>query len=496
MFADWNRLTMSFILRSYKTVVLIIFLLNICPLVFAKKTTFCPLSLKELLTQVDSFYPQILAARLEINKAQGNYLSAQGRFDPQLNLYTNSTPIGGYINNYGDSELIVPTLYNGLTVFGGYRNGNGDWPIYYQNFLTNSYGEYRTGLNFPLLRDRIIDEPRSDLITRRERIEMNKQELADTKIKIYHEAIYAYWRWVQAGRQMEVFKKLLDLAKQRQKAIEQQANEGEIARILVSENLQQIMQRRQLINQGKMNILQAGVDLSLYYRDDCGNPKIPQIEQLPRAIKHDKPHKVNEINTLYELMDQHPALQKIQRYQNIVSVKKKLAENNLLPYLNASAYTTKQYGTGGYPLLIPQALLAGVSFKFPIYQREAKGRLIKLNSELNQVDINRKFLFDQLNNRLTNLFISSNTYFQQLKLLKRELQYAEKVQFGEETKFYEGDSTLFLVNQREQMTTQVQLNLVQAEVNLQKNYDLIKFFIQTGTEDECTPRLNIYNSEV
>ena len=74
----------------------------------------------------------------------------------------------------GDTELTIPTLYNGLKFYAGYRNGQGDWPIYYQNFLTNSGGEYRAGLSFPLLRDRLTDKERTRLFTKAETICVKK----------------------------------------------------------------------------------------------------------------------------------------------------------------------------------------------------------------------------------------------------------------------------------------------------------------------------------
>ncbi|MBA4697467.1 MAG: TolC family protein [Legionella sp.] len=443
-----------------------------------------PLTLAEVLDSVEACYPQIEVARLEILKAQGNYLSARGQFDPKLNIYTNSTPVGGYINNYGDTEIIVPTLMNGLTLFGGYRNGNGDWPVYYQNFLTNSGGEYRTGLSLPLMRDRDIDEQRTALLTRKERIALNQEALAETKIKIYHEAIQAYWQWVQAHLQINVLNKLLQLAKIRQEAIEVQAKAGDLEALVIAENLQQIMQRQQLVNEGKMIAAQASVRLSLYYRDNEGNPKPPNPSQIPQQITVPAPLSVESITGLYDQIYFHPTLQKLGRQFQIMVLERNLAQNALLPHLNASAYTTKQYGTGGYPLLIPQAVLAGVTFKFPVYQRVAKGRLINANSALRQVDVEKKFLQDQLNTRLSELLIAGETYHRQIKLLSKELRLATKVQFGESRRFHEGDSTLFLVNQREQTTVQIELNVIRSKINLLKNYDLLRYYVSTSLPNQ------------
>lgn len=433
------------------------------------------LKLVDVLRSVNHCYPQIKIARLEINKTQGEYISALGKFDPSLSLNSASQPVGGYINNYGDTELNIPTFYNGVKLFGGYRNGQGNWPIYYQNYLTNSGGEYRAGLSLPLLRDRLIDKERTDLLTKAETIRMKQQDAAVTKINVYQEAIKAYWQWVQAGLQVETFKQLQTLAEERQKAIVQQANQGDLPKLAIAENLQQIVQRQQLLNQGKMIFEQAKINLSLYYRDKNGNPKPPLESELPSDVLEQSAHPEDGLLQL----KQHPALKKLQNYSNIIKLKQNLAKNELLPNLDATAYTFKQNGSGGYPLLIPQAAMVGLSFKFPLLQREAKGKLLSAGSELQQIKTEKEFLFDQLKNQLANLFIGIKIYHHQVYLLNKELNLAKKVQHGETKKFHEGDSTLFLVNQREQATAQVQLNSINARVKLAEMIDLSRFFSST-----------------
>lgn len=433
------------------------------------------LKLNEVLESVNQYYPQIKIARLEISKAHGAHLSALGKFDPSLAAQGQSQPLGGYINNYGDTQLNIPTLYNGVKLFAGYRNGQGDWPIYYQNYLTNSGGEYRAGLSFPLLRDRLIDRERTNLLSTAEAVRMRLNEAEAVKIKIYQEAIRAYWQWVEAGLQLKTFKHLLKLAKTRQDAIERQARLGDLPQLAVAENLQQIRQRQQLLNQGMMMFEQAGVSLSLYYRDKQGKPRLTAESRLPPDLQTvSRPFKQNQ-----QYLQNHPAILRLHHYSRMVKLKRDLARNELLPYLDANAYTFKQNGTGGYPLLIPQAAMIGLTFKFPLLQREAKGKLVSAQSELHQVQTERRFLYEQLKNEFANLLIGISRIGQQISLLKQEYQLALQVEKGETKKFFEGDSTLFLVNQREQLTTQVKLNQLNAQIQFEELKDIARYFITT-----------------
>lgn len=430
------------------------------------------LTLEKVLSSVNRHYPQVKIAYLKINQAEGDYISALGQFDPSLNAQARSQPIGGYINSYGDTELTIPTLYNGLKLFVGYRNGQGDWPIYYQNYLTNSGGEYRAGFSIPLLRDRMIDKERAGLLTKAETICLKKYDVEITKIKIYQETVKAYWRWVETGLQVRMYEELLQLAQLRQNAIEKRAKEGDLAQLAVTENMQQIVQRKQLRNQGRIALQQAAIHLSLYNRDNNGNPKIPSEDDLPTRLPR---RAILESHSVKQLMN-HPAITQFHVYKKIIQLKLNLARNELLPYLDANVSTFKQYGTGGYPLLTSQAAMVGLSFKLPIYRREAKGKIISAQNELHQIDAEAKFLYEQLKNELSRLFVGINIYHQQVQLLVKELKLAHQLQTAETKKFNAGDSTLFLVNQREQVAAQVKLNLNNSRVKLAEMRDLVYFF--------------------
>ena len=435
------------------------------------------LSLDAVLQSVDKSYPQIIAARFRIGKAQGDYLTSLGQFDPSLHADLRSQPVGGYINHSMDNEIVIPTLMNGIKFFGGYRIGRGDWPSYYQNFLTNSGGEYRAGLSLPLLRNRQIDGERTEILTQAETIKLHYQDAEATRIQVYHESIRAYWEWVRAGFQLKTLKKLQKLAETRQEAIVKQARAGDMPTLAISENQQIILKRQQLINEAQMRLKQAAVGLSLYYRNHAGKPLLVHIKELPHSLvrkKSDKPE-VKTKNTAQ--IKSHPALKKLSVYTNILQLKKNLAANELLPNLDARTYAFKQFGSGGDSLLLQQALMAGLVFKFPILQREAKGKLISTQSELQSVTTERRFLFEKLKNEFKNLLIAAEIFQKQTQLLLEELRLAQKVERGENKKFYAGDSTLFLVNQREQTTTQVELNLIDTRVNLGISEDLIHYFI-------------------
>jgi outer membrane protein TolC len=231
---------------------------------------------------------------------------------------------------------------------------------------------------------------------------------------------------------------------------------------------------------------QTAINLSLYFRDKEGNPIIPR-EYVPSSLSEDYSLKRDVTLPITE----HPEIKKLSNYENIAKIRYQLASNNFLPELNLIAYTSKQNGTGGYPLLIPQAAMVGISLKFPLMQRDAKGNLIQAQSELHQVRIEKKFLYEKLHNELLKMLTGINQWTKQVVLLKKELSLAKTVQEAEIKKFNHGDSTLFLVNQREQATGQIELNTLHAQVELEILKAKVRFFSSTEIDLTGSSILNI-----
>jgi outer membrane protein TolC len=451
-------------------------------LVFAKESV---LTLETVLKSVDTCFPQIMIARNQITQAKGQLISTYGKFDPQLNTTTRALPFGGYVSNYVDTEVLLPTYINGIKVYGGYRNGIGDWPIYYQNYLTNTGGEYRAGISLPVLRNRKLDNERLDVLAQRENLNISADQLQATKIRVYQEAILVYWNWVQMGHQLDIFKDLLHLAEVRQEAIKKQAHQGDLPLLAITENQQWIVQRQQMVKQGELMFRQAANDLALYYRDSHGQPKIPLPDSLPETVNSSLKIDYQFIMMIQDRMNQHPELRRLKKLYKITHLKKDLAKNDMMPFLDLNAFTSKQYGTNGYPRLIPQAGFIGMTFRFPTFQREAKGRYISATSELRQIKNESQFRFETLMLRLQNLIIGFNISQKQIKLFTQEYDLAKKVEEGERVRFFNGDSSLFLVNQRETTTTQVQINLLNAKIMFNRIKYQIKYYLNKPYLFDC-----------
>ena len=433
------------------------------------------LTLETVLHSVNQSFPEIMAARFELGQAQGDLLSAWGKFDPSIKTNTRTEPMGGYVTNYVNSQYTIPTMTNGLRVFGGYRIGRGNFPVYYQNYLTNKWGEYRAGVTMPLMQGKDIDKARAGLFNEAQGIEIKKYNIAATKINVYRDAITAYWQWVESGLKLQTLNDLLELAQTRQKAIIKQAEQGDLARVAIFENEQIIMQRQQLVNQGQMALEQAAMNLALYFRDKQGKPQLPKTAQIPSLNEFLRFSPAPHANISDDQIRHHPDVAKIRGHYKIAKMQLTLAHNELLPNFDSVAYTSKQYGQGT-PELVPQAIQVGLHFYFPIHQREARGKVISMRNEMRRLNTEKNYITDQLRRQAAYLTIALKTFKQQIKVITRELVLSQRVEHAELKRFYQGDSTLFLVNQREQNTIQARINQIEIQASLLQTSFLIHYF--------------------
>ncbi len=425
------------------------------------------LKLSDVFFSARKHFPLINAAQEDVNVARSQLLSARGSFDPKLLSGFKSEPDGGYKNYSSNTELSVPIIVGGARLYVGYRIGRGDWPIYFNNNLTNSGGELRYGLDVPLLQNFMIDPQRAGVRVSKSNIGLQQQSANELLIDTLNRAGMAYWRWVESARILEYSQQLLNLAIIRQKALLRRHHLGDVAHIESVENNRFIFQRKAQLVYAKQNYIHASINLSLYYRGKDGNPIIPSLKRVPtkyhpiplrpiyisRWLK--KSRKIIAANPLVKIFDREIEIQKI---------KLKLVKNQLMPSLDLKFESDKQYGSGGDPRLLPLAHTIALNFSVPLPRRQARGKFKEIQSSIRRLNLQKVFQREQLYAEFRSYLNELENDRRQFFYLHKEVKAAKQVEHAEMVRFKEGDSSLFLVNQREQTTFSARIRALQAEI--------------------------------
>jgi len=173
-----------------------------------------------------------------------------------------------------------------------------------------------------------------------------------------------------------------------------------------------------------------------------------------------------------ETMDSHPELQLYTYKLKTLDVEKKLRFQELLPRLdlkynqlgkgyNIASTVTKSWFENNYRY--------GVSFSIPLRLSSGRGayRMARLKiSEARLEQSNKKVL---LVNKVRNYFNQLVTNKSQVNLLQRTYENYLRLQRGEETRFFNGESNLFLINSRENKAIEMMIKLTETTIKYNKN---------------------------
>ncbi len=451
------------------------------------------LKVEHVIHSINKNFPVILAAKAEVAKAHAELLTARGGFDPLIQSKLLTSTVGRYKNYYSDTEIDMPISNSGNQFFTGYRLGRGNFPVYDQKMWTYNQGELRLGLDIPWWRDRTLDKRRANILMSHYSLTMSEKELELKKIQVLRDGIFSYWDWYLEGNKLLVQQKLLNLAEERQKVIQHRFDTGDIPNLDIIENQRIIMQRKIFLAEQAQNHQKTALLLSLYLRDNQGNPIIPTLNVLPNATKPFPTIKIVKINTtdLARVLANHPVMKQFEQQKNISFIALSLAKNDLKPKLNNRVYLAQDFGPGNPPLN-RTSVNVELDFELPINQRQAFGRINAAKSSLEKIAQDEKMFIDRLSVNINNVKNKINMIKQMIALTQKELAMAQELESAEKIKYNHGDSNLLLINLREQSTVETEIRLITTLVEYhkaQQEYLYTIGSISTAQHVTSAPRL-------
>ena len=249
------------------------------------------LQLEQVVESVHRSFPLLEAALLTRDTAFGEHLAAYGAFDLKLKGATENGPLGFYQTYRQNIGVEQPTYWGGA-LFGGYRVGRGNFQPWYGERQTDNGGEFRAGVAVPLARNVNIDARRAQLWRTNLDRQLAEPEIRLQLIDFVRAASYSYWDWVAAGRRHQIAASLLKIAKGRNEAIRRKVETGDTEPPVLQDNRRLIVSREAKLIEAQRKRLQAAIKLSLFYRDDRGEPLVADDGQLadfpvPQTVDED-----------------------------------------------------------------------------------------------------------------------------------------------------------------------------------------------------------------
>jgi cobalt-zinc-cadmium efflux system outer membrane protein len=438
-------------------------------------TTWCalalaagPLSLGEVLASAEQSFPSMVAARADVEGADGERLGADGAFDPTWRTRGWGVPVSGYPQVRLDSVIEVPTPLWGASFFGGYRLGAGNIVDYYGERVTWTGGELRAGAVVPVVRNGPIDRRRVTLA----RAELG-QRLAglgveQQRLELMRVATNRYWEWVAAGRRRELARELLQLAKDRDVQLTGRAKVGDVPEFEAQDNRRALVQREALLVQAQRGVEQAALELSLFVRVE-GRSLLPTDEQLPTQLP--EPEGAVESGGVEEALAQRPDVARLVTQRQQLQQELRFARNQLLPALDLGVTVSQDVGASPgakYDSLGKTELELSAVLEVPLLLRAPRGRLQVAQAAVAKLDAQLGLARERVALEVRDAESALAAARGRISLARNEIALAITLERGERARFELGDSTLLFVNLREQATAEAKAREIDSLLDAQR----------------------------
>ncbi len=433
-------------------------------LVFSYEGNSETLSLSEVLKNIDK-HPLVAAYESKIKQQSAEVLISQGSFDTSLNFETYNRTIGYYDGKYSKLSVKKPIADIGALIEGGYRIGNEDFPVYEEDLKTLDGGEVFLSLTVPVLRNLFIDPQRARLIEKKLAEQIANYDISTFRLKLFAQTAKAYWKWVEMGNDLEIIRSIVDIANVRLEQLSQRSKLGDLPQIDAIDAKRTLMKRKAEERKIYQEYINRANTLSLYLRDDQGEPIVVQNLNVLKPIKLKCEDLAKRDKLVQSALEYRPEIKVLDLQISQMEVSLELARNELLPNLDLKVTGQDDLGSGQESLDQPELNL-GALFSVPFERRVAKGKILKAEQVIAELQSNKKFLKEQIVVELTVLHENYQRICEQINFAEKEEATSREVAEGERNKFNQGDSSLVIVNLREQDVAEAAIKVIKAKTEL------------------------------
>lgn len=486
MFCDGANFFYSFFIHqcSIRTFLYIFFWS--CALCYASSnlhaqdsTAVATMSQQDFLNVVLRYHPLAKQAAIVAQQGRAELTVARGAFDPNINTdYIRKTFDGTNYYSLFESEIKIPVWLGEVKAgydyfYGNYINPENKIPAEGQSYL---------GISIPLLRDLITDKKRTALRQARLFREASEQQRAIMLNDLLFDAVKAYNDWLFAANAVKVYENAVQLAQARLNFTRKAVEFGDRPAIDTTEALTQLQLRQYELNEAKTTLQNSILNLSNFLWTENDEPLIIVSNLQPSKIDETQINQPLSLLQAEELANQASTNHPLVLFYNFklqqVKAERLLKGQNLLPSLNAN-YNLLSREIDFYRNPEITALRNnykfGLSFSMPLSFTQARGefKLAQLKVKDAQYTLNLKKL--EITNKIKSYFNELINYQIQTKLTSEMLANYKRLLSGEEQRFRAGESSLFVVNARENKVIDTELKLFEQQVKFFKTEAAVKW---------------------
>lgn len=440
------------------------------------------ISSAEFINIVKNYHPLALKYQLQNKMAAAEITKARGGFDPVLAGKLGEKNIDG--TKYYEQknlELGIPTWY-GIDVHGSYNHLDGQK----LNNSDTKGGLYQFGVTIPLAKNLLYDKRRAMLDQAKFGLKMTEAEQAVLTNELLLEAENTYWEWVQNYEIYKLKTQIVENNKERLKLTRKTFEFGEKPAIDTIEALSQLQSFELQQKDAFLNFVKSTQQLQLFLWKD--NQQFYELSAIIYPSDNLEQHLAyNDFEFLIHDVEarqisSHQSILYYQQKQNILESERRLKWQSFLPKLDFTYnfFNKENYSTDFLPLF-DNNFQYGLKLEIPVFQREARANYEQAKLKLSQNELDTNMKMRELDVKIETYKNEMLNYYTQIDLSRKNLQNYRKILYAEETRYTNGESSLFLINSRENKVIEAQEKFISIRTKFLKSFNKLKWMKENFT---------------
>lgn len=417
-------------------------------------------SFNEFLGYVKKYHPLVKQADLKLNEAQANLMLARGAFDPKIEVDFSEKQFKDK-NYYSvlNSSFKIPTWY-GIELKAGFDNAEGIY-INPENTLPNT-GITSLGISVPVGQGLFINQRMADIKKAKIAQNLNSAERNLQAIEVLYEASMSYANWKRSYDEVKLYETYLKNAITRYKGVSELIIQGDKPAIDSVEAGIAVTTRRLNLEDAQLKYTKARLELSNYLWYENNLPLELKEELQPEktlSVTIKETLQINELSSFS--LDNHPKIKALDAKIDLLKVEKQLKTNALMPKLDLSYnYLSEPSAVDQYRM---EDYKIGLNFSIPIFLRKERAGLKLAKLKIQDTQLSLQFERKSLENKLKSQQQEIISLQKQQAYNSQLVQNYNQLLTAEDRLFGMGESSLFLINSRENTLVSSQLNAIGLE---------------------------------
>ena len=432
------------------------------------------LYLETYLSIIQENHPLIKKANIYDNFSEAYKRKGRGVFDPKISSsYERKFFEDSEYFSIWQSQVDIPTrLPVDFSV--GYENNDGSYlnPEYNVPDQGLVYGK----LSVSLIRGLLFDEQRYNL--QKAELDSSRSQIEKDILtrEIIISAIKTYLNWSVSHYEYELYEENFELLNQRHQAVLELYTNGDIPAIDTTESRMNLTSASREVLESASKLVDKKQKLSLFIWDQNMQP-LSILESVTPVRLDELIEELESISQSREpVFIQDPKIRKYRNSMQALDLKRRLLKEDLKPRLDVNYNSLVNLGNeaSSSSLLSANNYKYGINIGIPILNRKTRAEIQLFEAQLDQLNYDVTQNTEQLSNYYHSLMLNLDLQNDAIEFSKDNIDFAKDLYNAENFKFNMGESSIFMLNQRQNSVVKAQIELIIANGRL--GYTLNELF--------------------